>query len=75
MYLYRHLFGLYELIADDLIEADRFEAASFVIKNFIYKNIRNLATFRERIMRLDYIIDNPTQKMLHKRVVNEHRKR
>jgi hypothetical protein len=63
------------MIVDDLIEADRFEAASYIIKNFIYKNIRNLATFREKIMRLEYIIDNPTQKMLHKKLVNEHRKR
>jgi hypothetical protein len=71
----RHLFNAYELIVDDLLEHDRYQAAEFVIKSCIKKHIRNLTGFRERVLRLEYIVDNPQEKALHKRLVTEHRKR
>lgn len=54
--LFRHLFNLYELIVDDLIENDRYMAAEHVIKAFLYKNIKNVNLYRERIMRMEHII-------------------
>jgi WD40 repeat-containing protein SMU1 len=68
------LFNLYELIVDDLIEHDRYQAAEHVIKAFLYKNIRNMTNYRERLLRMEYIIEHPQEKALHKKVVTEHRK-
>lgn len=55
-FLSRHLFNLYELIVDDLIEHDRYQAAEHLIKTFLYKNIKNLGNYRERLLRMEYII-------------------
>ena len=54
--LFRHLFNLYELIVDDLIEHDRYQAASHIIRHFLNKNIKNLQNYKEKVMRLEYII-------------------
>lgn len=60
---------------DDLLEHDRYQAAEFVIKSCIRKQIKNITNFRERILRMEYIIENPQEKALHRKVVTEHRKR
>lgn len=60
---------------DDLLEHDRYQAAEFVIKSCIKKHIRNLGGVRERILRMEYIIENPQEKAVHKKPVTEHRKR
>ena len=54
------------MIIDDLIEHDRYQAAEFIIKNFIKKNINNINQYRERLLRMEYIIENPHEKALHK---------
>lgn len=73
--LCRHLFNAYELIVDDLLEHDRYQAAEFVIKSCIKKHIRNMAAVRERVLRMEYIIENPHEKAVHRKPVTEHRKR
>jgi hypothetical protein len=60
---------------DDLLEHDRYQAAEFVIKSCVRKHIKNLTNFRERLLRMEYIIENPQEKALHKKVVTEHRRR
>lgn len=60
---------------DDLLEHDRYQAAEFIIKSCLKKQIKNVTNFRERILRMEYIIENPQEKALHRKVVTEHRKR
>ena len=60
---------------DDLIEDDRYQAAEHIIKAFIYKNIKNANLYRERIMRMEHIIENQQEKALHKKIVTEQRKK
>lgn len=60
---------------DDLIDHDRFQAAEFIIKNLVRRNIRNLTNFRERLMRIEYILESPQEKALHRKPVTEQRKR
>jgi hypothetical protein len=60
---------------DDLLEHDRYQAAEFVIKSCIKKHVRNLAAVRERVLRMEYIIENPQEKAVHRKPVTEHRKR
>ena len=70
LYLFRHLFNLYEIMIDDLIEDDRYQAAEYIIKNFINKTIKNTTNYRERLLRMEYIIEHPQEKALHKKVVS-----
>lgn len=46
-----------------------------MIKMFLNKTIKNVNNYRERILRMEYIIENPHEKALHKKVVSEHRKK
>lgn len=60
---------------DDLIEHDRYQAAQHILQNFLYKNIKNTVSCKEKILRLEYILEHPMEKALHKKVVTEHRKK
>ena len=44
--LFRHLFNLFELMVDDLIEDDRYQAAEHIIKNFMKKSIKNMNNYK-----------------------------
>ena len=55
---------------DDLIEEDRYQAAEHIIKSFVNKTIKNTQYYRERLLRMEYIIEHPEEKALHKKIVN-----
>lgn len=61
-------------MVDDLIENDRYQAAEHVIKMFLYKNIKNANNYKERLLRMEYIIEHPHEKAMHKKIVTQHRK-
>jgi hypothetical protein len=49
-----------------LIENDQFQAVAFVLGEIIKPNIKEMSMFREKVMRLEYIIEHPDQKNLYK---------
>ena len=60
-----NLFDLYELVVDDLIDKNSFSAASFVLSKCIKTNSVLVEENREKILRMEYICENPNQKALH----------
>ena len=58
---------------DDLIENDRYQAAEVIIKNWVHTHIKNMVNYRERLLRIEHLIDNPQEKAMHKKVVSQER--
>lgn len=62
---HENLFDLYELIADDFIDKDSFTAADYIINRCIKANPVLVSDNKEKVLRLEYICENPTQKALY----------
>ena len=60
-----NLFDLYELMVDDLIDKNSFSAAAYLLKECIKSQPSLVSDNREKVLRMEYICEHPSQKALH----------